>query len=443
MKKALIYIGVLLIIMFVVTWQFVMTIPTAYAAKMMCTCHFVNGYDEEYIRKNDLNYYLIGLTKTFIEPSTKQARSTLLGLKPSVAVYRGEKLGCTLVRDSESAKLYNVKEEFHFNNSPDTMCIWPFKPTERSKLSESLQEVMDDVFSHEEINTRALLIIHRSEIIGERYSDIFDSSSLFVGWSIAKSITSTLVGVLVQQGLVDINAPVPVAEWRTDQTRSQITWRNLLQCNAGLQWSENYRWISDATRMLYLKEDTYAYAVSSRSEAQPGEKWVYSSGCANILSGLIRQTTVTDSAYIQFPYVDFAQPIGMKSLVMEIDGAGTYVGSSYANATARDWARFGLLYLNNGLCGETRIFPKWWSEFVSTPANGSNGIYGAQFWLNSSKQLPDVPRDMYYADGYQGQRIFIIPSKDLVVVRLGLSSDEQPDYNQLLADIISAIEESG
>ena len=135
-------------------------------------------------------------------------------------------------------------------------------------------------------------------------------------------------------------------------------------------------------------------------------------------------------------------PIGAESFVMEIDPAGNFIGSSYSYATARDWARFGLLYLHDGNWNGEQILPDWWSDFVATPAAGSDGEYGGQFWLNAGGKLPDVPRNVYYADGFQGQRVFIIPDDNLVVVRLGLSLKPQPDFNQLLTDIIATVREN-
>jgi CubicO group peptidase (beta-lactamase class C family) len=133
-----------------------------------------------------------------------------------------------------------------------------------------------------------------------------------------------------------------------------------------------------------------------------------------------------------------AIPIGMDHFVMETDASGHFVGSSYSHATAREWARFGQLYLNHGVWNGRRIFPEDWPAFISAPAPNSNGQYGGHFWLNRGGLLPDVPRDAYFADGFMGQRVFILPSQDMVVVRLGLSLNDQPDFNELLKDIIAA-----
>jgi len=208
--------------------------------------------------------------------------------------------------------------------------------------------------------------------------------------------------------------------------------------NAGLHWNEVYSWRSNATRMLYIEGDMYDYLTNFKPEFDPGTYWEYSSGVSNILSGLLRQVIGDEQQYHLFPFTALAEPIGMDHFVMETDAAGNFVGSSYSHATAREWARFGQLYLNHGMWNGKRIFPDDWSTFVSTPAPNADGQFGGHFWLNSGGLLPHVPGDAYFADGFMGQRVFILPSQDMVVVRLGLSLDEQPDFNALLKDLIAS-----
>jgi CubicO group peptidase (beta-lactamase class C family) len=169
-----------------------------------------------------------------------------------------------------------------------------------------------------------------------------------------------------------------------------------------------------------------------------GEHWYYSSGTSNLISGYIRNQFNSIDEYLDFPYSALFNKIGMKSALIEIDESGNFIGSSYMYATAIDWAKFGLLYLNDGYIGDKQILPDGWVDFTTSETNTSEGIYGAHFWLNKRNMAyPDVPDDLFSANGYQGQRIFIIPSKDLIVVRLGLNSDV--DFNGLLKNIIDAL----
>ena len=174
-------------------------------------------------------------------------------------------------------------------------------------------------------------------------------------------------------------------------------------------------------------------------QTKPDSVWYYSSGTTNIVTGIIRKTIGNDKDYIDFPKKELFDKIGMQSAVFEPDASGNYVGSSYVYATARDWARFGLLYLNKGNWNGEQILPESWVDYTKTSNSASKGIYGAFFWLNKSKRLPDVPEDMYACYGFQEQRVFIIPSKKLVVVRMGLCDSGDFDFNEFLADIIKAI----
>jgi CubicO group peptidase (beta-lactamase class C family) len=212
--------------------------------------------------------------------------------------------------------------------------------------------------------------------------------------------------------------------------------------NPGLKWSEVYSWISDVTKMLYTVEDTYEYGIHTESISDPGKYWEYSSGTTNILSGLIRKVIGNDIEYLRFPFVELAEPLGMKSFVMELDAKNNFVGSSYSYGSALDWAKFGQLLLNKGNWQNKQIIPEAFVEFLTETSEGSEGRYGGQFWLNRDGKFKDVPKDMYYADGFQGQRVFIIPSERLIVVRLGMSIKKQPDYNNLLGQIISVLNNS-
>jgi CubicO group peptidase (beta-lactamase class C family) len=155
------------------------------------------------------------------------------------------------------------------------------------------------------------------------------------------------------------------------------------------------------------------------------------------LSKILRKQFVSHQAYLDFWYSDFIDKIGMNSMVVEADLSGNYVASSYAWATARDWAKFGLLYLHNGSWNGEQLFTKDWVTYITTPTPGSNGTYGAQFWLNSQQQLKDVPKNMYFADGYQGQRVYVLPDQDVVVVRFGLAGFEE---NRFLKGILESIQ---
>jgi len=195
--------------------------------------------------------------------------------------------------------------------------------------------------------------------------------------------------------------------------------------------------------MLFQKTDMGGFTASHLLKSPPGSVFYYSSGNSNILSRIIRQT-LGDSSYYSFPYKQLVYKLGMYSAVIEPDASGTFVGSSYMYATARDWARLGLLYLNNGVFNKERILPEGWVAQSTRAASADKQGYGYQIWLNTGgdtliKRYPAAPADMFYADGFESQLIFIIPSENLVVVRLGLTQHNNFDGNKFLQDILAAI----
>ncbi|HEX6333361.1 MAG TPA: serine hydrolase, partial [Flavisolibacter sp.] len=220
----------------------------------------------------------------------------------------------------------------------------------------------------------------------------------------------------------------------------------LLQQTSGLDFVEDYRKSSDVTRMLFQEGDMAGYAMKRPLKHAPGTVFNYSGGNTNLLSYLVRRTA--GSAYHRFPYEQLFHRIGMYHAFFEPDASGTYVGSSYIYATARDYARFGWLYANDGVWNGTRVLPEGWVRRSATsPAANKTGNYGFQFWLNGrdpehpgALEFPGVPADMFYADGFGGQRIYIIPSMKLVLVRLGLKLF---DEHAFLKRFLLAFEKGG
>ncbi|RZK06340.1 MAG: class C beta-lactamase-related serine hydrolase, partial [Flavobacterium sp.] len=210
----------------------------------------------------------------------------------------------------------------------------------------------------------------------------------------------------------------------------------------GLEWEEKYDKICDATKMLFEAEDMAKVQLEKPLVGTPNQTWNYSSGTSNLLSHILRNQFKTHQEYLDFWYSALIDKIGMHSMLVETDMVGNYVGSSYAWATTRDWAKFGLLYLRNGNWNGEQLFEESWSSYVATPTNTSNGRYGGHFWLNSGGKYPDAPKDLYYASGFQGQKIFIVPSMDLVIVRFGLTDDEAYDFNGLLKGILGSFQEA-
>lgn len=411
-----------------------------FASKNMASNVFISDRTPESVAENDNNVPLIKLAT--VELSAKSAIGTVFSLMPRKTVYR-EGLGCVLVNDS-----YDENEPYLQPNRINTSTSeYPFEVQQGadSLLTNvnftKLHAALEHAFSEPAIKkTRSVLIYHKGQIIGEKYAKGFTKESRILGWSMTKSVLATLYGMLEYQGKIDLNAPAPIAEWQKDE-RKNITLNHLLRMQSGLDWEENYTRISDVTKMLFLANDMTKMQAEKEAVAKPAEIWNYSSGTTNLLSGILRDRFTNRQEYLDFPYKTLIDKIDMHSMLLEADMDGNYVGSSYGWATTRDWAKFGILYLNKGNWNGTQLFDENWSKYVATPTENSEGVYGAHFWLNAGGKFPDVPRDLYSANGFQGQYVFIVPSKDLVVVRMGLSENPIFDVNEFLSEIINAIQE--
>ena len=292
--------------------------------------------------------------------------------------------------------------------------------------------------------TRAMFVLHDGKRVAERYAKGYGPADRFISWSMAKSVTSTLVGQLVGQGKLQLDAPAPVPAWHTDPNdpRGKITLAQLLHMSSGLQHDELGDPVesSDTNRALFADHsaDMLAYAVAKPLEATSGTKYSYSSLTSIILADIVQRTVAPNArtpderraAMRAYMLGALIRPAGMPSLLCEFDGAGTMIGGSFCHASAYDWARFGQMYLDNGMVNGVQVVPASWVQFVRTPAP-TDGGYGGHFWLNRPRpngREPALfpaqgPADAYSAIGHLGQYVLIVPSKHLVVVHLGNTPD--------------------
>jgi len=417
---------------------------SGFSAKSVASGHFLDHRSKELIEKSDNDIPLMNLATNKINEAGKFVTSAVYGLKERKAIYR-EGLGATLINDDfDVSKPYLLPKRTKLvNNLP-----FPYGNNDRKDtlLPEvnylKLVKAVDNAFDKnggKAKRTRAVVVLYKDELIAEKYDTGFNKDSKILGWSMTKSITSSAFGVLAKQGKIDIYKPAPIAEWKNDD-RKIITINDLLHMNSGLEWEENYSTICDATKMLFQAEDMGKVQMDKPAQFKPNTHWNYSSGTTNLLSRILRAQFKTQQEYLDFWYSAVIDKIGMNSMIVEQDMSGIFVGSSYAWATPRDWSKFGLLYLHKGNWNGEQILDESWVKYTATPTNTSDGKYGAQFWLNAGGKFPDVPRDMFYCSGYQGQMVAIIPSLDMVIVRMGLKEDDQGfDFNGFLKGIISSI----
>jgi hypothetical protein len=446
MKKRYIIPLFILVILIVLVARFgypMLGIITGYTAKNMCSCVFIAGIDEQKVIDEDLNFSALGLADIQVDHENKKVNSSVWGMKQKTAVYR-KHLGCALVSNEE--QLYRYKGKWPDNRYDSLENWYEIRDTivsiDESRINK-ITEVVKNAFLEEEgkeKNTRAVVILHKGKIVGEHYAEGFDKNSRLLGWSMTKSLTSTIFGLMQEDGMVDLDGNPPIEDWKDDD-RSKITWKHLLQQSSGLKWAEVYSFVSDATLMLYESDNMGAYAESLPLSDPPGEQWLYSSGTSNIIAYNLADHFSSLGEYQTYPYEKFFHRIGAYSMIMETDASGYFVGSSYSWATARDWARIGQVYLQNGKWEGQQVIPVEWVEFVREPVEASKSEYGGHFYLNAGGKLPDVPLEVFSMNGFQGQRVFIVPSHDLVIVRLGLTyTSGDFDFNRFVSDIIRCFE---
>ena len=420
-------------------------IITGYPAKYLCSAVFISNRIPADVEALDLHFSFIKYTKSEVNFKDSSVTSSFLWGK-SKAIYR-KGFGCTLVRGTDEATLRAVKfpksQVVKYNQ--DTVA-WPMgnlipdtiRGIDKLKLAEITHKLMIDKGYNG--NAFAFMVVYKGNPVTESYGNKFNLNTRFQSWSMAKSFTNAMVGIMVKEGKLDILKHVNLPEWQND-SRKQITINDLMQLQSGLKWNEDYGTRSDVTAMLYCVADFARYTFNRPLNSPIGSKWSYSSGSANVVHYIMRKTLNNDAEYYNFANTYLFNKIGITNAVTEVDPSGTEVGSSYLYATARDYARFGLLYLQDGMFNGERILPEGWVNYTTTPASGSKGAYGSLFWLNKSKYYPSAPEDMYSCNGYEGQRIFIIPSKELVVVVLGYSPkpDKVMNFDALLGDILKTI----
>lgn len=416
-----------------------LNIISGYTAKNMASSVFLAKRAEAEINQIDNNFPLIKLAKTVVNTDGKQASSTVFGLMKRTAVHR-DGLGSVLINDDYKPLQLKPNRNIQESNLPFPYGNGEPKDTLFANVDYTmLEKAIDKAFANQETKkTRTVLVVYKDHIIAEKYTAGFSSTTPILGWSMTKSVLATLFGILEKENRININSAAPIAAWQEDN-RKQITINHLLRMQSGLAWNEDYASISDVTKMLFLDADMTKAQIEKEAIANPTEIWNYSSGTSNLLSGILRKQFKTHQEYLDFPYAALIDKVGMHSMLLEADMKGNFVGSSYAWANTRDWAKFGLLYLHKGNWNGTQIFNPSWVTYITTPTLHSDGTYGAHFWLNSGGKFQDVPKDLFSANGYQGQYVFVIPSKDLVVVRTGLAEDPEFNINEFLSEIIGAI----
>lgn len=448
-------IGILIFI--IVTVVFVLNYPklkliSGFTAKNMASSYFLANRNVKQINATDNNGPLTKLATTVVNKRVKTASSNVFGFSKKTALYR-DGVGAVLVKNNLSnynlatvktphRNFIKIERPYPFGNLPAIETR--FSNINYKKLDSITKGCFVENNPNVIKNTRSILVLYKGKIISEKYADGFNNQSLLQGWSITKSLLTTCFGILEKQQKFNIHQPIKVfPNWLKD-ARQHITTNHLLRMESGLEWQEDYGKICDVTQMLFDDTDVTIRPINKIVKTVPEKEFNYSSGTTNILSAVLKKQFNNEQDYLDYPYQKLIDKIGMHSMVLETDLHNNYVGSSYSWATTRDWAKFGQLMLDDGCWNGEQILSPNWVNYISTPNKSSNGEYGGHWWLNTKEYMPNVPKDCFYADGYQGQRIFVIPSKDLVIVRFGVTQLDRvgfyPLFDKLISDICNSIE---
>ena len=408
---------------------------TGYAAHNACAVTEVAGRDEPAndLPPNPLVPYLE--VSGAGDPTTG---SLPLGLARQKAWYT-EGFGCTLAQErpelGEASAISG--DDNPFTDAP--------APTADPALDEAIGRAFGDDLAPadvEALGTRAVIVVKDGRIVAERYADGFDATTPQLGWSMAKSVTGLLTGVLVKQGVVALDDDGLRPEW-TDE-RADITIEQLLRMTSGLEWDETYDLGTPITRMLYLEGDMGRYVAGLPLAHEPGTVQQYSSGSTTLLCSVLADRTGLGA---DLPREALLGPLGLSTAVLEPDAAGTPVCSSYLWAAPRDWAAIGQFALQNGEWNGEQLLPDDWmrqSLTVTDVDETDDPGYGMGWRVNpmpdGTMRWPGLPDDAFSANGHDGQRMTVVPSEDLVVVRLGFTPGgvEDASVTQLVEDAVAA-----
>lgn len=438
-------------------------VATGFVADILCAETFVSGLDirRSFSETNDAmpGASLITWAMDYqVDRVRKDVTVTLFGIGRGHAVYR-EGLGCTL----EQGAGVTVVEPPADGGQPALLpeIAGPaIVPPQRPELAAALDRAFTEPAQPPYRRTRAIVVMKAGRIIAERYVDGIGPETPLLGFSMTKSVISALIGVLVRQGKLRLDGPAPVVAWKDpDDPRHAITVDQLLRHTAGLALGSSLQAslgsaFEPVNRMKFVETDMAAYAASIRLETAPGTAWNYHDGNFMVLSQLIRNAAGGKPAdALRFARRELFSPLGMRHVVLQLDGSGTIEGSTEMLASARDWARFGQLYLNDGVAGGKRILPEGWVSYTATPTPNAWVGIGAGFWTNQGDSFGAKirvehgwPRDAFFAKGTIGQYTIVIPSEKLVIVRMGRSPNAPPQADgvfDLVRDVIAATREKG
>lgn len=414
-------------------------VATGIGSKLLCSARYVSGFPapsafEDLVQYSPALQYL----NVDYDDAAQTVTTSLFGLSTTKAQYLPG-IGCA----NEFSEIHN-RDELVPDELTRLASHWPHGNRVES-TDTALQALLEEILAQDNklgLNTRALLLVHEGQIVAEAYGQGSGPNTPLLGWSMAKSLMSVMLGNLVLRGKLDPQQTPLFSQWAND-ARRDIHLQDLLHMGDGLEFSEQYNPGDDATAMLFTEPSAADYVLEKPLRYPPGTHFNYSSGTANLLSQLYFDHT---GGTLQSAYEDYIEnifiPMSFQDAVFETDASGVFVGSSYFYASARDWARLGQLMLNGGEINGRRIISNEWVTHSTTPNDTENNkAYGYQWWLNDggpTLRWPVLPTDSFAAQGNRQQYLMVLPSMQAVIVRLGWTSGSYP-VNENFARIVSSL----
>lgn len=428
-------------------------VGTGYAAKQICSSLFVselprNTVIHRFVAPQLQQLPLLWNIQVDTDNKTVSVRDNVfINQNLNVAYYR-EGFGCTLLHDATPDQL-DAQLPLRYPPLPSADAPWPLGDGEvvtdapgidYARLDAAIASAFVQA-SPNPANTLAIVVVHDGRLIAERYALGADRHSRLVSWSMAKSFTATLIGLLQDRGMLDVTEPAPIAEWAgTD--KASITLTHLLHMAPGLRWSETDQGPTpDRGRMLFTQPDHAAFYLQQPLIAEPGTTFNYSTGVTALLARIVQdQTGGSLQDTYRFMHESLFAPLGINDAVLEFDTVGNPVGGASLYITARDWAKLGLLYARKGNWFGEQLLSENWIDFALTPSPANPG-YGAQIWLNHDlKMWPYLPADSFAFRGFHQQIVLVVPRYDLIVVRQGVTfKPEHFDLQGLVTGIIASL----
>ncbi len=435
--------------------QVLVPVGVGIAAKHQCSLVFVGGLDPERARRLYVDPVLgpaPDLVTLEVNREDQSVTGSTLGVYRARAVHR-EGLGCTLVHGADAALPSAAELGLSPRPAPERL---PLDTAHRDLTFDvaSLEAALDRAFApsapDRPRNTFAVVVLQDGKLVAERYAEDIDFDTPLPGWSMTKSVTATLAGILAREDRVDMDAPGAIELYRgTDDPRSAITLDHLLRMTSGLEISERQDGLDPTSQLLFLEPDAAAYSAARPLQKEPGTYYSYMSGSTVLamarVQDIIEGGLAADREWVQ--EVLF-RPLAMHTAVIEPDQSGTFIGGSFMLAGAHDWARFGQLYADGGVTAQgQRLIDSSWVDYVSTHTEQSGSRsqflrYGSGFWLAGARPGENgdrpFPADTIYASGFQGQYIMISPTENIVVVRLGADTGGGTGIMDLYGSVLAA-----